>query len=229
MGRMDAPPFARGETYANGDQSILTGTYGNGLGFGGINLQGKEFIFEPNSQDDEAGVYANLGPDPCGRPIKVKVVRNVSGQSLLPGRVVKFCTVTNPAGLTTLQTGLPYESQVDGYCTQVTDVPAGVVDEFLPAAGVPNGDLFYIVRDGPTLIATGQTTGASLVPGERIVVAPYGASAGDSLGGRVGAQDLTGTTGSTALNILNQLGFAASIVTTTQTNVNVPVIVDLDD
>lgn len=223
MGRMDAPPFARGETFANGDLSILNAASGP-FGLGGINLQGKEFIFEPNSQDDEAGVYSNLGPDPCGRPIKVKVVRNVSGIPLLPGRIVRYDATTNNAVLS----GVPYETQVDGYVTSVADRPAGIVDEFLPAAGVPGNDLFYIVTDGPSLATTGNSTSPVVSIGSRIVAAAYGASAGDTLGGRFAAQDLSGATSALGDNILNQVGFAASAITaTTVTNTKIPVIVDL--
>lgn len=202
MGRMDSPPFARGETYANGNSEILNAATGP-FGLGGVNLEGKEFIFEPNSQDDElTGQYNVLGPDPSGRAVHVKVVRNVSGQNLKPGRIARISAAsTNPG---------PFGTAVDGYTVVPGDTPAGVVDEYLPAAGVPNNDLFYIVVSGPTQIIQGATTASTLVIGSRIVPAAYGATAGDDLGGRAALQDLTGATATLAHQLQNEIGFACS-------------------
>src|SRR4051794_5355755 len=116
MARDEAAPFARGETYYNGgtiDQSDL----------GGANLEGKEYVFEVNAPDDPTK------SDPSGRPVRVRVVRNKSGQNLKPARIAVFKAAD------------PYETQVDGYAFAVSDRPAGVIDEFLPSAGVPDGDL----------------------------------------------------------------------------------------
>jgi hypothetical protein len=198
MGRDEAPPFARGETYYNG--GLIDPN--DPLGLGGTNLEGKEFTFEPNSQDNFSGSYSNASTDPAGRPIRVKVVRNISGVNLKPGRLAHFSEATTA--------GAPLECRVDGYCKSVADRPAGIVDEFLPAAGVPNNDLFYLVIDGPTQVAQGATTAATLVIGSRLVPAAYGATAGDDLAGRVALQDLSGATTPLGNNIQNMVGFAAT-------------------
>lgn len=185
MARDEAPPFARGETYYNGG-TIDT----NDLG--GVNLEGKEFVFEPV----QPGIPTTQ-TDPSGRPVRVKIVRNKSGQALKPARLVKFKAAD------------PAESQVDGYCYAVGDRPAGVVDEYLPSAGVPDNDLFYIVIDGPTKVTQTHTSNSNLSIGDRLVPTAGGASsATDDLAGRVLKQDLTGATATLGNNIQNCIGIA---------------------
>lgn len=144
MARDEAPPFARGNTFYNGmpiDTSNL----------GGPNLEGKEFVFEVNSPDD------NSPDDPSGRLIRVRIVRNVSTISLLPGRLAVF------------QKTAPFETKVDGYTVGVADRPAGVIDEFLPTIGVPPNDLFYLVIKGPAAAVTVDSGLTALAIGDRVV------------------------------------------------------------
>lgn len=68
--------------------------------------------------------------------LKCIAVRNTSGGALLPGQVVK--------GKTTALL-----SEVDGNA-DVDSPIVGVVDEYLPAAGVANNDIFWLVVNGPT-------------------------------------------------------------------------------
>jgi hypothetical protein len=168
MARDESAPFARGETFYNGSPIDSTN-------LGGANLEGKEFVFEPNSQDQGTG-YPAAG-DPAGRPIRVKVVRNRSGGNLKSARVARFEANGGSAS--------PYEGAVDGYCYQATDRPAGVVDEFLPAAGVPNLDLFYIVVEGPTQVTNTHASPTTFAVGDIVITAASGASATDDLAGRV--------------------------------------------
>lgn len=185
MARDEAAPFARGETYYNGGPIDA-----NDLG--GPNLEGKEYVFEVNAPDDPSGA------DPSGRLVRVRVVRNVSGVNLKPARIAVFKAAD------------PYECQVDGYAFAVGDRPAGVIDEFLPTAGVPNNDLFYIVVEGPTKVTQPHTSNTSLTIGARIVpTAGGGASKTDDLSGRVLGQDLTGTAATLGNNIQNAIGYAA--------------------
>lgn len=183
MARDEAAPFSRGETFYNGG-TIETDN------LGGPNLEGREFAMDSFSPDSTT-------PDPSGRSVRLRVVRNVSGVNLKPGRVVVYKAAD------------PYECQVDGYAFAVGDRPAGVVDEFLPAAGVVNNDLFYIVVDGPTKVTQPHTSNSSLVAGGRIVpTAGGGASKTDDLSGRVLAQDLTGATAALGGNIQDAIGYA---------------------
>ena len=205
MARDESAPFARGETYYNGGTIDLTN-------LGGINLEGKVFTFEPNSQDNYSGTYSNASTDPSGRAVRCKVVRNTSGGNIKPGRVCRFSAASTNNG--------PLGTSVDGYATTTTDLLAGVSDEFLPSAGVPTNDLFYVVIEGPTQVTQGATTAANLAIGSRLVPAAYGATAGDNLGGRAALQDLTGATAVLGAQIQNMFGFAASANTTAGSLVN---------
>lgn len=183
-----------------------------------MNLEGKEFVFEPNSQDDFGAQYsAAYGPDPNGRPIRVKVVRNRSGIYLKGGLLAHydeggtFTFGANTVGPFNLETG------VDGYTFQLSDRPACVIDEFLPPAGVAPWDLFHIVIDGPSRVTNTHTPG-SFVPGKRLVPAATGTTYPvtngpatgrmDPAAGRVALQDLTGTAATLGNNIQNLVGFA---------------------
>ena len=71
------------------------------------------------------------------RDVLMQLVRNGSGGALLPGQIVAYKTllsggtVTNPAAAATARGD-------------------GVVDHYLPAAGVADGRCFWMVVDGPT-------------------------------------------------------------------------------
>ena len=194
MGRLDQPPFARGETYANGNLEILNAANGP-FGLGGINLEGKIFVFEPNS-DATTTLYGQLGPDPNGRAITVRVVRNVSGQALLPKRLVRYQLATTNVNL---------ETHIDGYTIGAGDVPAGIVDEFLPPAGVANEDLFYLVIDGPT-IGVSLTTGTVSIAHGSVLVPGLGTSKTTADAGCLDSQVLTGATATLADQIQNSVG-----------------------
>jgi len=186
-----------------------------------VNIEGKEFVFEPNSPDIYQGGYSNTSQDPNGRPIRVKVVRNTAAFNLKPGRVAHF-DESSSGDVDTGETSRKLETGVDGYCIAVADQPAGVVDEFLPAGGVVANDLFYIVVDGPTLF-TNQTSPITTAVGSILVPQALGTTRGDDLGGRVALQSLvfdsSTTTSSTAAalalsyNIQNRVGKAEVINT----------------
>jgi hypothetical protein len=114
----------------------------------GENLEGKVYVFEPNSQDQLVG-YPAVG-DPNGRPIKVKVVRNRSGVNLKPARLAHCDEGTTPTVNGSTVGPFKLGTGVDGYCHALADRPAGIIDEFLPPGGVPPWDLFYVVTEGPT-------------------------------------------------------------------------------
>jgi hypothetical protein len=160
MARDEAPPFARGETFYNGGTIDTTN-------LGGPNLEGKEYTFEVNAPDG----YAQN--DPSGRRIRVKVVRNTSGQNLLPKRLARFAATS------------PHGCYVDGYVSApATEAIAGVIDEFLPAAGVVNNDLFYVVIEGPTTVQSVASGLSNIAIGDRVEAAS-GTSATSSDAGRI--------------------------------------------
>lgn len=108
--------------------------------------------------------------DPAGRragsTVRRKVVRNKSSAAILPGVVVKAKA----------------DGTADNYAGQVSGV-AGAdekgypADEFLPAAGAADGELFYVVVDGLAKVksaASGDTNipvgGAVRCSGSGLVV-----------------------------------------------------------
>jgi hypothetical protein len=103
----------------------------------------------------------NTGILLSNRPVTCVAVRNTSGAPLLPGAVVKF----KKAAIL---------DEVDGVAAAVTDAPLGVVDEYLPASGVANGDIFWLVVSGPVAITS---TGA-LVAGALVTVTAGAAATG---------------------------------------------------
>lgn len=189
MARDESGPFVRGGSWYEGSP-IDT----NNLG--GKNIEGKEFLLEVNGPN----AALTQQTDPSGRYVRVRVVRNASGVYLKPRRLVKYADSAAD----------PLCTKIAGYCTAVADRPAGVVDEFLPASGVAPNELFYIVVDGPTQFLQAATTAANLIPGDRLVAAPYGATAGDDLGGRVAKQDLSGATAVLGNQLQNFVGICGA-------------------
>jgi hypothetical protein len=166
---------------------------------GGVNLEGKEWRFEDNAYG-------------TGMFVHVRVVRNAAAAALLPKRLVTFQATF-------------FGMRVDGYAT-TNFAAAYPVDEFLPTAGVPVGDLFYIVTRGPCLVKNDIASGAGTVinAGDPLV-ALTAATSGATTAGRVYAGVGTGATTNTGNQLNNIIGYAASAKTTGNTNADVLVVV----
>lgn len=171
----------------------------------GAHLEGSEVEIELRN------MATNPAPDygvHAGGRVRLMAVRNVSGINLLPGRLVCF---KNTSGL--------YGSQVDGYPTTTAAQFAGVVDPFLPAAGVANNDIFWIVIAGPVLCLSPLTgNGDNVWSGGDALVAITAATSQCTTAGRLIAQDLTGATALLANQVQNKVGRAMSACTTAETN-----------
>jgi len=195
MARNENPPFARGETYYNGE-TIDT----NNLG--GLNLEGAEWVFE----DDHAstGVARTRG-----RPVRCRCVRNSSGINLLPKRLAKF------------ELGaLEFGSRCDGYAIQTaanTPEQGYPIDEYLPTAGVPTNDLFWIVIEGPATVLTSIADMATDLAIGEWAVACTAATSQATTAGRIVPQIATGLTVPGFYNQLNKVGRALSGAITTTT------------
>jgi hypothetical protein len=88
--------------------------------------------------DDLSRTAAGVPNVLTGLPIKARWVKNNSGGALLPGEIV------------TCQAG--YQGQyVDAKCG-AAGVGAGVVDPYLPSAGVADGYHFWMVIEGPVSV-----------------------------------------------------------------------------
>jgi hypothetical protein len=144
----------------------------------------------------------------------------VSGIALLPKRIVVW------------QTGQRFK-RVAGYCATTAEECAGVVDEWLPAAGVRNGDLFWLVCRGPSLCLTSLAADAENIVTEfRPLYALTAATTQATTAGRFqrwnGTFSAAETTNGSAGNIIfNNIGRAMTARTTSNTNVDVLVDVDI--
>lgn len=194
----------RGSTWYGPSNTIDTNNYGST-----IHLEGQCVIF--HDMDPTATTTRLSGMD-----VKCLLVRNVSGITLLPGRLV------------TWQSGYRYR-RVDGYSAVSNCEVAGVVDDFLPTAGVRNGDLFWLVVQGPcraTLSNTAAECATSLVAEGNFLTAVTAASTvvSTTAGRFTGrAADLTCaildcTNGTNALFLMNHFARAISASTTANSN-----------
>jgi hypothetical protein len=114
-------------------------------------------------------------------------VRNTSGGALLPKRVVRFAHGT---------AGPAVFSAVDGYTALAGEERVGIVDEFLPIAGVVSNDVFWVTVEGPTEVAH-ALSGTEVAVGDRLA-AITAATSGATTAGRVKP---TGYTGAASTNL----------------------------
>ena len=150
-----------------------------------------------------------------GIPITLRVVRNVSGVILYPKRLVTY------------QAGY-HGRRADGYSC-VTNAHGYPVDDAYGATGVANGDLFYVVVEGPCQIFTSTTAGTLNVITERdplvscTAAASTGATTTDE--GRVSTAVLAGASTNLDTTILAAIrgifGTAMAAATTSQTNTSI--------
>lgn len=123
------------------------------------------------------------------RTVECVAVKNTSGSALLPGQVAKF----KDAAILT---------EVDGLATTSTAL-MGIVDEYLPAAGVKDGEVFWLVVRGPSTVTK---TATSVAAG-----AAYGLSATAGSAAAQGSNPLLGyaidTSATTSGRILVRPGF----------------------
>lgn len=130
------PGFARGQVLG-----ILWKAYDAENG-DGSNVVGTRKVFR--DENPKTGALNS------NRTVECIAVKNTSGSALLPGSVAKF---KDSAIL----------SEVDGLATTSTAL-MGIVDEYLPAAGVPDGEIFWLVVRGPSTVtktSTSVSAGAS--------------------------------------------------------------------
>lgn len=122
-------------------------------------------------------------------------VKNTSGAALLPKRVVTFNTAAGKLF-----------SEVNSYSTVVNEERVGVVDEWLPSAGVAANDIFWVTVDGPSEVSA-ATTGTAVAAGDRLA-AVAAATSGATDAGRMTPA------GTGATDVRGVIGYALSAATT---------------
>lgn len=171
-------------------------------------LLGQEFIVEDINPSDPIKKRSN-------RLVHLRCVRNSSGIALLPKRIARYKTGTN-------------HTEVDGYTATTAQYFAGIVDEFLPAAGVPANDIFFITVKGPSLCLMPLSNLSADVAQDDILVSITAATSQATTAGRVGAVDLTGATALLGNQVINRIGRALSTALTNATNTDLLVDVRCD-
>lgn len=147
-------------------------------------------------------VNPSTGKVRSNRVKKCVAVRNTSGAALLPKRVVRF-DVTNAGKLL---------GDVDGYVAVGNNELCGVVDEYLPSAGVAANDVFWVTVDGPTEVSH-ALSGTAVAVGNRLA-AITAATSGATTAGRVTPSSLTSSTTSAGNDSRGVIGYAISAGTT---------------
>ena len=195
MGLQVDPPFGLGQTLGvttpNDSLVGISGSYGD-------NWAGcvKEFT----------DVNPITGQVRSNRRKVCIAVRNTSAAALLPKRVVRL------AG-----TGTALFGAADGYASVANDALVGVVDEFLPAAGVAVNDVFWVTVDGPTEVSAALSGSEITVRGALSVITA--ATSGAVTAGRVTLSPLSSATTGSGDNGIGVIGYAASVGATTGTAV----------
>lgn len=164
--------------------------------------------------------FAPVGASPVDRydNWRVRLVRNVSGVALLPS-LVAIKDLTNG--------GTTYHRSCLGVANTEGARGWGVVDEFLPAAGVPNGDFFWLFEQGPVKAWTGATSAdynGDIAIGAPLITAATGSGVTDTAaGGRLANLDDSTPADATAakaqsmasLNACNAFALEAKTANTT--------------
>jgi len=130
------PGFGRGQTLG------VTVTLYEAENGDGSTVVGTRKVFR--DEDPKTGALKS------NRTVECIAVKNTSGSALVPGAVAKF----KDAAIL---------SEVDGLATTSTAL-MGIVDEYLPSAGVPNNEVFWLVVRGPSTVtktSTSVSAGAS--------------------------------------------------------------------
>lgn len=196
MALYEDPPFERGKTFYDG-ATIDTNDLPQ-------NFEGKEYVF---NDIDYSSTTDGLKPNRSHKKVRCRVVRNSSGIALLPKRLVKY----------DLTAGAQF-GRVSGYTTLTAEDWAGVVDEFLPTAGVPANDYFYIVVEGPTeMLMPLSNLASDIAIGDRLV-SITAATSQSTTAGRITAQTMAFTEAVLGNQVQNVIGRALTAKLTSATN-----------
>lgn len=192
MGLQVDPPFGLGQVF--GPTTPNDSLVGLSSGSYGDNWVGS--VKEFTDVNPVTGVVRSNRRKVC------VAVRNASGAALLPKRVVTFSTTAGKLF-----------SEVTGYSAVTNEERVGVVDEHLPAAGVANGEIFWVTVEGPTEVAV-ALSGTDVASGDRLS-AITAATAGATTAGRVTPSSVGAATTGAGNNGLGVIGYATSAGATT--------------
>jgi len=168
------PGFSRGQVLG------ITKTYYDAQVGNGSHITGASKVF--------------LDTDPTTQAVKTNVtveciaVKNTSGAAILPKTVVQF-----DAGAIL--------TEVDASATQ-SSLRVGVADEYLPANGAPNGEVFWVVVKGPTTALKTTGSGNGITAGEVVGVSATAGKIDDDATLKVGNAIEAASTTATEVRVL---------------------------
>ena len=197
MGLQVDPPFGLGQTWF----SLAPGETLKNDSYHGIQssaLYGDNFTGVVKEFTD---VNPITGQVRTNRRKVCVAVKNTSAGVLLPKRVVSFNTAAGKLF-----------SEVNGYARLTNEERVGVVDEWLPAAGVAVNDIFWLTVDGPTEVSA-AVSGTAIAAGDRLA-AITAATSGATVAGRVTPSSLASATTGANDNARGVLAYAVSAGTT---------------
>jgi len=195
--------FPRGSTY-NGPNKTLSSSYGVSVGLEG---QMKHFK-DVDSTSGSPGIKSQRSD----RVVTCICVRNVSGFTVLPKRLVAWAT-----GFV--------GRRINGYTEATSEQAAGVTDEFLSSSGARDEDLLWIQVKGPGLLnmPVGQVVDVSEGDALHCLTA---ATTNCTTAGRARPLIATSSVTDVKAQLINRVGRALSAVSSSQTTGDV--LVDLD-
>lgn len=194
----------RGKVYLSGPNRTPDSTPTTSLALEGIRKVFKDL--------DYSGSGVGSRAPRTGGEVICRLVRNSSGRALLP----KMC-VTWKAGY--------IGTRVDGFSAVESGPVAGIVDEWLPSAGVADGDLFWLAVKGPSLCLKESST-TTVAYDNWVAAITAAASTTSTTAGRVRAVAATTESTTTLSHALNRIGRAMS--TSNTSGVSTSILVNLD-
>lgn len=189
----------RGKTYLSGGNRTIDSTQTTSKAIMGIRKVFKDLDFSATTPSNTSAKAPRSGGE-----VTCILVRNSSGAAMLPGRMAVWKSGAEG-------------KEVDGYTTTDYAKVAGVVDEWLPAAGVADNDLFWLVVNGPCNIKKSLDANALVV--DDYVVAITAATSHSTTAGRIMSISLQNNATSNTSMALNRVGIAMSTSGTTGANV----------
>lgn len=192
------PPFDLGQTYRGtdlNDSSVL------------INAPWLGQVFEFPYETRTTGSVRGNKTRKSGRTIKAIAIRNSSGISLLPKRIVQLDTTAGVAGMQVTK----------GYANSWAQDNIAIVDDSLPSTGVADKDIFWAIVQGPVLtlapMVGADFNGTDIVLGARLIAAT-GVTSQATSAGRITNITFTNVTRGVFNCAVNLVGTALSARTT---------------
>lgn len=193
-------PFNRGETFYGGAVPDAA------------NLKGGHLLGRMYYVDDEEKTAGKMVLTKRGnRDVVLMCVRNTAGINLLPKKMVALAVAGGPD---------QYLAEATGYATAANEFCLPV-DEFLPAAGVVDDDVFYVVVQGTAKVklpTVGGGFNGDIAIGNFLIGATINTTSGNSTAGGIGNITVNATSALQAVSVArNIVARALEAATTGQT------------